>query len=150
MADVITGARLDVAHAQGQTRLGALQCLAPLLFITAQHQRLGRRVQIQPDDISELGFKLRVVGQFEGAGQIGLDVVGLPQGMYGARRNLGGPGHGAHAVPGPPLGRLGGLREDQGARGFRYERLAPPPAGNDYDSDSSGRRPFHSLSRRNQ
>src|SRR6516225_1471061 len=87
---VIMGLGADVANAQRQTRLRALERLALRFLIAAQHQGLLRRVQIKPDHVPELLFKPLVVGQFEGAREVRLDVVGGPQPLHACRRDTDG------------------------------------------------------------
>ncbi len=48
----------------------ALQDLALRLLIAAQDQGFLRRVEIEADHVPELGLKLRVLGQLEGARQM--------------------------------------------------------------------------------
>ena len=90
MTEVVVGASADVANAQGHARLGALPGLALALFIATQHQRPRGRVEVEPNDIPELRFKVGTVRQFEGAGQVRLDVIGLPSGRHGGDGHLGG------------------------------------------------------------
>lgn len=60
MPDVVVGGLLGQARPD---RLGPVQGLA--LLIDADHDRVLGRVQVQPDDIGELGFQLRVGGELE-------------------------------------------------------------------------------------
>ena len=110
-----------------QTRLRALQRLALGFLVAAQHQRLVRRVEVEPDDVPELLFKALVVGQFEGARQMRLDVTGRPQALHAGRRNPGGARHRA-ATPPPQMGRRRHrLLQHLLHRGLRQPRLAPAP-----------------------
>ena len=52
---------LSVIATPWQTWLGALQRLTWGFLVAAQHQRLVRWVEIQPDDVPELLFKALVV-----------------------------------------------------------------------------------------
>src|SRR6266478_2321475 len=100
----------------GQARLRALERLALRFLVAAQHQRLLRWVEIKPDHVPELLFKLLVVRQFEGAREVRLDVVGahsrctLDAEMPAARASCGNStARDAAAAPlapkraGPPL-----------------------------------------------
>ncbi len=56
-------AHVVMAHAGGQTRplrLGAIERLDLRLFLNAEHDGPRRRIHIKPDDIRQLGGKLRV------------------------------------------------------------------------------------------
>src|ERR1700719_3136552 len=79
---VIMGLGANMPDPQGQTRLRALQRLALGFLVAAQHQRLVRRIEVEPDDVPELLFKALVVGQFEGTREMRLDVTGRPQALH--------------------------------------------------------------------
>lgn len=79
----------DVANAQWQSWLRALQGLNLALFIAAEHQRFIRWSQIQSNDIPEFLFKMRVIGQFKGASQVRFDVVRGPDSLGAGRGNTG-------------------------------------------------------------
>src|SRR6516165_8618002 len=61
-AEVVVGLGLDVADTQGQTRLGALECLELRFLIAAEDHSFLRRIEIEPDYIPELLLKLLVLG----------------------------------------------------------------------------------------
>jgi len=44
----------DIGQAKRQDRLGPFQCLDLALLIDAQHQCLVRRVEVEPDDVTDL------------------------------------------------------------------------------------------------
>src|SRR5947209_651320 len=50
-----------------QSGLGAVEGLDLALFIDRQHHRMGRRIEIEPDDVGELGGKARIARALEGA-----------------------------------------------------------------------------------
>ena len=56
-------------------RLGPLQRLDLGLLVHAEHDRVGRRVQVQPDHVADPRVQLRVGGELERLGLPGLDVV---------------------------------------------------------------------------
>ena len=126
MLHVIVGLGANVADPQRQTRLRALQCLALRFLVAAQHQRLVRRVEIQPDDVPELLFKARVVRQFEGARRCGSMSLAAHR-----RCTLAGeiPRRGPRAAaPSPQVGRRRHrLLHDLLHRLPRQPRLAPAP-----------------------
>ena len=98
VADIVMGLRADVADAQWQAWLRALQSLNLALFIAAEHQRLIRWSQVQADNVPEFFFELRIIGQLEGAGEVRLDVVGSPDPLNAGRRNTSDTRH-ATAAP---------------------------------------------------
>jgi hypothetical protein len=75
MADVIMRHCSTAAFLQGQTGLGSVKGLDLAFLIQAQNQGLVRRIQIQPDDIAQLLYEAFVPAEFEGADQMGLQVV---------------------------------------------------------------------------
>ena len=86
----------NVPHAQGQSRLSPLQRLTLALLITAQNQRLFGRIQVKPDDIPELGFKVRVIGELKGSCPMRLEIVSGPQLLDATLGNAGLPRHASH------------------------------------------------------
>nr|CUV26411.1 protein of unknown function [Ralstonia solanacearum]CUV36738.1 protein of unknown function [Ralstonia solanacearum]CUV41950.1 protein of unknown function [Ralstonia solanacearum]CUV62987.1 protein of unknown function [Ralstonia solanacearum] len=72
MANVIVRDALDVTKPHRQQRLRTLQCLALALLIDTQHKCVGRRAQVQPDDVADLLDEERVVGQLEAFCPMGL------------------------------------------------------------------------------
>jgi hypothetical protein len=69
---IVVSASSHMALAQRQSGLGSLQGLALAFFITAKDDRSGWRIQIQSDDIPEFGLELRIVGELESTGAMGL------------------------------------------------------------------------------
>ncbi len=65
VADVVVGTACWQAWAHRQHRLGAVQRLDLGLLVDAQHHGGLRRVQVQPDDVADLGLKLGVGGELE-------------------------------------------------------------------------------------
>ena len=78
MADVVVAALLVVARLHRKHFLGAVQRLDLGLLIDAQHDRVGRRVQIQAYNIGDLGLQFRVGGERERVGLPWPDPVLLP------------------------------------------------------------------------
>ena len=93
MADVIMRHCSTAAFLQGQTGLGSVKGLDLAFFVHAQNQRLVRRIQIQPHDIAQLLHEAFVTAEFEGADQMGLQVVLLPDSPDGRFTQLLGLGH---------------------------------------------------------
>ena len=62
---VVVGAPLGQAGLHRQHRRGPVQRLDLGLLVDAQHDRVLRRRQVQPDDVGDLGDQLRVGGELE-------------------------------------------------------------------------------------
>ena len=65
VADVIVGHRPGPALLHRQAGLGAVKGLDLRLLVNRQHQTVGRRVEIEPDHVAQLGGKSRVLRQLE-------------------------------------------------------------------------------------
>src|SRR5260370_22819791 len=78
MSLVIMRHRSAAPLLQGQARLCAIQRLDLRLFVERQHHSMGRRVDIETDDIAKLLGKLLVVGQLEASDAMGLEAVLAP------------------------------------------------------------------------
>ena len=79
VALVVVGGLLRQAGPDREDRLGAVERLDLGLLVHAQHDRVARRVQVQTDDIADLGLKLGVGGELERALPPGLHPVGAPR-----------------------------------------------------------------------
>ena len=79
MPDIIVSPRPHFPGTQWQGGLGALQGLALALLIAAKHQSPLRWIQIQADHIPEFFLKFGIIGDFERAPQVGLQIVGPPK-----------------------------------------------------------------------
>ena len=88
MADVVVGAPLGPARAYRAKRLSAFQRLDLGLLVHAQHDRVRRRVLVQPDHVADLGLQLRIGGELERLGLPRLEIMLGPN-----------PGHRAVAEP---------------------------------------------------
>jgi len=66
------------ARLQRQTRLGAVECLDLRLLIDRKHDGMGGRIDVEPNDILQLGHKLRVTREFETSDPVRLKLVHLP------------------------------------------------------------------------
>jgi hypothetical protein len=88
VAEVVVSVPLDPSWRRWPDWLGAFQRLDLGLLIHTQHDRMRRRVEIQPDHIPDLGLQLLVGGELERLGLPWLEVVLGPH-----------PGHGAVANP---------------------------------------------------
>ena len=97
---IVVGAGLNVPLSQRQTGLRAFQRLALALFIAAEYHRPNRWIQLKADDIPELGLEVLVIGEFEGASAVRLEIIGRPEPLHGI---LGESQVARHAPAGPPL-----------------------------------------------
>ena len=77
------------ARPHWQKRLGSIQRLNLALLIHAQHQCLGRRVQVQPDDIAQFFTELWIFAEVELLNAVRLQAVNPPDAMYGRITYLG-------------------------------------------------------------
>ena len=66
-----------------QDRLCAIQRLDLALFVHAQHNRLVRRIQVQPHDVTDFGRELRIGAELERLNAVRLQVVFAPNALYG-------------------------------------------------------------------
>src|SRR5437763_7538486 len=86
---------------QRQARLGSVERLDLALLVDRQHDGMGRRIDIEPDNVVQLGGELRVGGQLELAHPMRLQSVAAPDFSLRAKprdrchgqvkRRLGGP-----------------------------------------------------------
>ena len=119
MARVVVGVPLDLAGSQRQHRLGPVERLDLGLLVDAQHDGPLGRVEVEPDDVGDLGHQGRVGAELEGLGPVGLEAAaparpGRP--WTGSRPPL------RHALA-APVGRALGRRERLG-----QDPLAQPRA----------------------
>jgi hypothetical protein len=82
------GASFGHPGRQGQDRLRAIQRLDLALLVHAKHQRLQRRVQVQPDDVAHLVDEQRVRGELISFGAMGLKAERAPDTADRALREL--------------------------------------------------------------
>src|SRR5215471_12985472 len=73
----LTAPRLD-----RQSGLAAVEGLDLALFVNRQHDRMGRRIDIEPNDVSELGGKAGIARALEGAQPMRLQFVSPPDALY--------------------------------------------------------------------
>jgi len=104
MALVVVGHGGEPTLLDRQAGLGAIEGLDLALLVERQHDGMGRRIDIETDDVSELGGKLRVVGQLEAAEAVGCQAVRPPDALHRGDADAGRPGHGGTG----PVGRLAG------------------------------------------
>src|SRR5271166_3266674 len=96
VADIIVGLGAAVALPQRKRALCALQCLALTLFVTTEHQSSLGRIQIEPDNVPEFLFKVRIIGDLKSLQPMWLNFVMVPNPLYRALAHLGFARHRAH------------------------------------------------------
>src|SRR5271166_2624902 len=84
VADIIVGLGAAVALPQRKRALCALQCLALTLFVTTEHQSSLGRIQIEPDNVPEFLFKVRIIGDLKSLQPMWLNFVIAPNPLYRA------------------------------------------------------------------
>src|SRR5271154_3230028 len=88
-----------------QPRLGAVKGLDLALFIDRQYQGLVGWIDVEADDILDLGDEVRIARELEGFRQMRLEPVRGPDLVHRRRRDAGPPRHRALA----PMGGSGGF-----------------------------------------
>ena len=78
MPGVIVGLPLGGPGAHRQDRLAALERLALALLVDAHDHGIGRGVEVEPDDVADLGLQLRVGGELEPLGPVRLEAEPAP------------------------------------------------------------------------
>jgi len=66
------GLTLGDARAQRKDWAGAVERLDLGLLVDAQHERLVRRLEVEPDDVSDLVVEVGVLGELEALHEVGL------------------------------------------------------------------------------
>ncbi len=106
MTDIFVGPSAGFACPQREPRLGTVERLNARFLVYTQHQRILRRVEIQPNNVEQLGFKIRIGAEGERADSVGLQFGGNQHGMYrtGGQSDFGGErAHGPAALIFRPL-----------------------------------------------
>ncbi len=94
--DIFIGPTAGLLGPQRQERLGAIESLDARLLIYAQHQGLFRGIQVKPHHIQQLGFKVRIGTEGEGAQAMGLEAGSAQHALHGAAGQPDLAGQGAH------------------------------------------------------
>lgn len=92
----------DPAFFQRQSRLRSVESLDLAFLVDRQHDGMGRRIDVKPDDVADLGGEGWIVGELEGPDAVRLQPVQVPDALdireaHACRLRHGPPG---------PLGRL--------------------------------------------
>ena len=104
VALVVMGHRAGAAFLHRQAGLGAVEGLDLRLFIDREHDGMGGRIDIEPDNIAQLVDELRVVGELELLDPVRLQTMRAPDALDGAWADTD---YFRHHGSGP-MGRLGG------------------------------------------
>ena len=135
---IVVGHRPASPRLQGQTRLGAVERLDLRFFVDAEHHRVRRRVDIQPNDVTQLGDEFRVARQLELPYPMRLEPVDAPDALHRGEADPGGFGHGGARPMGCLARRIGlGQRDDplgNRQRQRRNPRRARPVAQQPVDT----------------
>jgi hypothetical protein len=137
---VCDGAGTSLLHRQ--PRLGAVQRLDLAFLIDRENDGVIGRVDVEADDLFELGHELGIVGQLEPADQMRPQAMSTPDPLHrtdadpsglrhrragpmagGRRRPCQGQGHNASATS----GRSGGMREGRPFQAADAARLPVSP-----------------------
>lgn len=78
LALIVMRHRPAAAFLHRQSRLGAVQGLDLALFIDRQHQGLVGRIEVETDDLLDLGDEVRIARELEGFRQMRLEPVRSP------------------------------------------------------------------------
>ena len=116
MALVVMGHGGALARFERQPGLTAVEGLDLALLIDRQHDRVGRRVHVQPDDVAQLVGERRIAGALEGSNAVGLQAVRPPDPLHRAEPDTDRP-------PAAPMGCLA-RRLGAGQRHHPFHRLA--------------------------
>ncbi len=120
---VIVRHRATSPGLQRQARLGRVDRLDLALFVDRQHDRMGRRVHVEADDIAQLVGERGVFRALEGAQTMGLQRVRLPDPLHRGQRNPHRRGHRPAGPVGGFAGRLGAGEGHHPLHGLRPQRF---------------------------
>jgi len=115
VAFVIVGHGSEPPFLHWQPRLGTVERLDLALLVDRQHHGVGGRIDVEPDDVTQLGGELWVLGKLETAEAMRLQAVGAPDSLDRTHRNADRLCHGGAG----PMGRLTGrIAQCQGDYSF--------------------------------
>jgi len=152
MTLVVVGHGAGASLLHWQPRLGAVERLNLALLIDRQDNGVVGRVDVEADNIVQLGRKLRIGGQLELAHPVRLETMSTP---YPLHRADADPGRFRHRRTGPVAGRRRRAGERQGDHAFRHlraqrwnarrPRLVPPKPGGSFLAETFLPAPDHRL-----
>jgi hypothetical protein len=115
---VVVGHCAGASFLHRQARLGAIERLNLALLIDRQNDGMVRRIEIKADDVTQLGNKMRVIGQLELTHPMRLQAMSPPDALNRADAD---PGRLGHRGPRP----MGGVRR-RPSQGQGHNRSATP------------------------
>ena len=104
VALVVVGHGAGPALLHRQARLGAIEGLDLALLVDREDDGVSRRIDVEADDVLELGGEVRIVGQLELAHPMGLETMRSPDALHRADADPDRLGHRRRG----PVGRLAG------------------------------------------
>jgi hypothetical protein len=107
---VVVGHRAGASLLHRQARLSAIERLDLALLIDRENDGMVRRIDVEADDVAQLGDELRIVGQFELTHPVRLQAMGTPDALDRTDADPDRLGHGG-ARP------MGGVRRSATAGG---------------------------------
>ena len=112
VALVVMGHGAGAALLHRQAGLGAVERLDLALLVDAEHDGVRRRIDIEPDDVAQLGDEVRIVGELELAHAVRLKPVRAPDALHraDARRRRPSPSSRRSSGSPRPAGRLASRR----------------------------------------
>jgi len=119
IALVVMGEGTATAGLQRQAGLGAIECLDLRFLVDAEHDRVRRRIDIEADDIPQLGHELGVARQLELTDPMGLQAVRPPDALHRADADAG---RFRHHLGRPMRGFARRIAEGQGHRALVHAR----------------------------
>ncbi len=112
IAIVIVGLGTNMPFAQRQTGLAALQRLDLAFLVTAKHHRILGRIEVEPDHVPKLRFKVRIGRKLKDPCQMRLDFILAPNPLHGCLGQSQLPSHCSTSPARLTVRRPGGLIED--------------------------------------
>ena len=110
VALIVVGPRRGTAWLQRQPGLGAVEGLDLGFLVHREHDRMGGRIDIEPNHVLEPLGKLRVARELEGADPVWLQAVRGPDALHRAQADARRFGH---HPPGPVRGLAGRFGQGQ-------------------------------------
>jgi hypothetical protein len=102
VADIVMGHRAGPAPLHRQPGLRAIQSLDLTFLVDREDDGMGRRVDIETDDVADLAGELRIARELEGPQPVRCQAVGAPDLLHRADRQAHDLGH----RPAGPVRRL--------------------------------------------
>src|SRR4029077_15636098 len=118
---IIVGHGLASPRLQRQSWLGAVEGLDLALLVDRQHNRSGRRIDIEADDVGQLAGEGGVTRALEGTQPLRLQLMRPPDALYRAQRDAASLAHHPAGPVGRLMWRLGTGHPHDPSRGFRRD-----------------------------